>query len=91
MTQPVKMQKLVDESNLDEHRGNLSTPADPGSALMKEGIDADNIILKLAGQKVYQSRTAVCLHMMRWTRIGIQTCLGDYSRYMTEGRKSHMR
>jgi hypothetical protein len=90
LTQPVKIQKFVDEYGIDIKSNRIpSTPAEPGSALRKEGIDDDDILLSPEEQFRYRSATAVLLHMMRWSRAEVMNAVRDCSRYMQSARKSH--
>jgi hypothetical protein len=69
LTQPVKIQKSVDEYGIDIVSNRIpSTPAEPGSVLKKDGIDEDDLTLPPEEQFRYMSATAVLLHAMRWSR-----------------------
>jgi hypothetical protein len=90
LTQPVKIQKFVDEYGIDIISNRVpSTPAEPGSVLKKEGIDDDDDLLSPEDQARYRSATAVLLHMMRWSRAEVMNAVRDCSRYMQSARKSH--
>jgi hypothetical protein len=84
LTQPVKIQKFVDEYGTDIISNRvLSTPAEPGSVLKKEGIDDDDDLLSPKDQARYRSATAVLLlHMMRWSRAEVLNAVQNCSRYM---------
>jgi hypothetical protein len=54
LTQPVKIQKFVDEYGIDIISNRVpSTPAEPGSVLKKEGIDDDDDLLSPEDQARY--------------------------------------
>jgi hypothetical protein len=90
LTQPVKIQKFVDEYGIDIISNQVpSTPAERGSVLKKEGIDDDDDLLSPKDQARYRSATAVLLHMMRWSRAEVMNAVQDCSRYMQSARKSH--
>jgi hypothetical protein len=80
LTQPVKIQKFVDEYGIDIISNRVpSTPAEPGFVLKKGGIDDDDDLLSSEDQARYRSATAVLLHMMRWSRAGASV-INDYAR-----------
>jgi hypothetical protein len=60
LTQPVKIQKFVDEYGIDIVSNRIpSTPVEPGSVLKKDGIDEDDLPLPPEEQFRYRSATAV--------------------------------
>jgi hypothetical protein len=90
LTQPVKIQKFVDEYGIDIVSNRIpSTPAEPGSVLKKDGIDEDDLPLPPEEQFRYRSATAVLLHAMRWSRPEVMNAVQDFSRYMQAARRSH--
>jgi hypothetical protein len=90
LTQPVKIQKFVDEYGIDIILNRIpSTPAEPGSVLKKDGIDEDDLPLPLEEQFRYRSATAVLLHAMQWSRPEVMNAVRDCSRYMQAVRRSH--
>ena len=90
LTQPVKIQKFVDKYNIDIKSNRItSTSAEPGSVLIKEGIDDDDNLLSPEEESRCRSETTVLLHLMRWSRTEVMNAVRDCSRCMQSARKSH--
>ena len=65
LTQPVKIQKFVNECNIDIKSNRIaSTPAEPVSVLRKEGIGDDDNILSPEEQSRHRSATSIILYVM---------------------------
>jgi hypothetical protein len=90
LTQPVKIQKFVDEYGINIISNRVpSTLAEPGSVLKKEGIDDDDDPLLPKDQARNRSATAVLLHMVHWSRAEVMNAVRNCSCYMQSARKSH--
>jgi hypothetical protein len=86
MTQPLQLRKFQDEFDLETHRGNPETPAEPHSVL-NEGNQGDP--LDATQQSDYRKGTGILLHMMRWSRPEILNAVRELSRHLKEGTTRH--
>ncbi|VEU33926.1 unnamed protein product [Pseudo-nitzschia multistriata] len=90
LTQPVKVQRFIDEFNCKGNNGPSqrapSTPAEPGSVLEfnKESEPAINN----KRQTKYRSGVGILLHMMRWSRPDVLNAVRELSSYMTTASKA---
>ena len=86
MTQPTQLRKFEDEFDLQTHRGNPETPAEPHSVL-NEGDQGEP--LGDAQQSDYRKGTGILLHMMRWSRPEVLNAVRELSRHLKDGTKKH--
>jgi hypothetical protein len=79
LTQPVKVQRLIDEFNYTGEKERL-TPARPGSALTVDALNDE--VISETGQKRYRSITGMLNHMVRWSRLDCQNATRECSQFM---------
>ena len=88
ITQPVLIQSFADEFGLDPTCHTPSTPAAPGSMLMKPSEDQ---LVDGDMQTKYRSGVGKMLHLMRWSRPETQNAVRDLSRFMSGAAQSHVK
>ena len=88
ITQPVLIQSFVDEFGIEMKEGMPSTPAAPGSMLMKP--EAGQMVSGQMQTK-YRSGVGKMLHLMRWSRPEIQNAVRDLSRFMSGAAQAHVK
>ena len=86
MTQTTQLRKFEDEFDLQTHRGNSETPAEPHS-VPNEG-DQDEP-LGDTQQSDYRKGTSILLHMMSWSRPEVLNAMRELVRHLKEGTKKH--
>ena len=86
LTQPLQLRKFQDEFDLETHRGNPQTPAEPHSVL-NEGDQG--LPLTAVQQTDYRKGVGILLHMMRWSRPEILNAVRELSRHMKEACTKH--
>ena len=84
MTQPTQLRKFENEFDLQTHRGNPETPAEPHSVL-NEGDQGEP--LRDTQQSNYWKGTGRLLHMMRWSRPEVLNSVREISRHLKDGTK----
>ena len=89
LTQPVKVQRFIDEFNCTGDNGPSnrapSTPAEPGSVLQFNKETESQVKPKV--QSKYRSAVGILLHMMRWSRPDVLNATRELSRYMQSANK----
>ena len=86
LTQPTQLKKFSDEFDLNTHRAEPRTPAEPNSVL-NEGDQGEP--LSEAQQSDYRKGTGILLHMMRWSRPEVLNSVRELSRHLKDGTKKH--
>jgi hypothetical protein len=84
LTQPVKVQRLIDEFNYTGEKARL-TPAKPGSVLTVDALNDEEI--SDAEQKRFRSITGMLNHMVRWSRLDCQNATRECSQFMQKATK----
>jgi hypothetical protein len=84
LTQPVKVQRLIDEFDYNGEKARL-TPAKPGSVLAVDAIDDEEVTE--AEQTRFRSITGMLNHMVRWTRLDCQNACRECSQFMQKATK----
>ena len=87
-TQPVLIQKLVDEFNLLGGKTPV-TPAIAGQVLSKG--DSGTSALSPAEVTKYRSGTAICMFKMQWSRPDIYNAMRDCARHMSDPHPPHQK
>ena len=85
-TQPVLVQKLIDEYKVDTSGKMPATPAVAGLVLVK-GDGSGQLDAKAATE--YRSGTATCMFMMQWSRPEIYNATHGQARHMSAPREPH--
>ena len=87
VTQPVLIQKLRDEYEIDEEKA-PRIPAAAGSVLVK-GVGGWDLDKKESTK--YRSGTAVCMYIMQWSRPDIFNAVRNCARHMSKPNKVHQK